>query len=270
MRKFNVFILGLFLTVAISSCRDKNDNFVAFSIEQDVELGEQVSDEIESDPVSYPILDDSEYADAYAYFGNLVDAILESGEVEYRDEFAWEFKIIANDSVLNAFATPGGYIYVYTGLIKYLDQEDDLMGVLGHEIAHADLRHTSRNLQRVYGIQILLSLLVGDNPSQLENIAAQIAGTASGLAFSREFESEADDRSVEYLAETEYACNGTAGFFQKLVDQGQAGGTAEFLSTHPSPDNRVEDINTKADEIGCSTTALNPATYEDFKNMLPQ
>lgn len=261
-----VLIIGLLL---FNSCKDKNENFVFFSIEQDVDLGSQVSEEIENDPDQFPILDETEYSEAYSYLNNLLDYILTSGEVQYKDEFVWDIHIIANDSVLNAFATPGGYIYVYTGLIKYLDQEDDLMGVLGHEVAHSDLRHTSRNLQRQYGINVLLQLLTGENPSQLEQIAGQIAGTAAGLSFSREFEVEADERSVEYLANTPYACNGAYSFFQKLLDEGQAGGTPEFLSTHPNPEDRVEDINTKAEEINCDTTPLAPATYEDFKNMLP-
>jgi predicted Zn-dependent protease len=261
-----VLIIGLLL---FNSCKDKNENFVFFSIEQDVDLGSQVSEEIENDPDQFPILDETEYSEAYSYLNNLLDYILTSGEVQYKDEFVWDIHIIANDSVLNAFATPGGYIYVYTGLIKYLDQEDDLMGVLGHEVAHSDLRHTSRNLQRQYGINVLLQLLTGEDPSQLEQIAGQIAGTAAGLSFSREFEEEADERSVEYLANTPYACNGAYSFFQKLLDEGQAGGTPEFLSTHPNPEDRVEDINTKAEEINCDTTPLAPATYEDFKNMLP-
>jgi len=268
MNKFFKYTLLLASTVFFLSCTDKNDNFVALSIEQDIELGMQVSNEIESDPATYPILDEVEYADAYSYLGNLVDQILESGAVTYRDEFVWQFKII-DDSVLNAFATPGGYIYVYTGLIKYLEKEDDFMGVLGHEIAHADLRHTSRNIQRSYALNILLSILVGGESSQLEQIAAQLAGNLSGLAFSREFESEADDQSVVYLAETDYACNGAAGFFQQLIDEELAGNQPQFLSTHPNPDNRVADINEQADEVGCSKTILDPVTYEDFKNMLP-
>jgi predicted Zn-dependent protease len=271
MKKINIVnwlvIVGL---LVLNSCQDKNDNFVFFSIEQDVELGAQVAQEIENDPAQFPVLNESEYSNAYDYLNNLLDQILTSGEVEYVEEFAWKIHIIGDDETLNAFATPGGYIYVYTGLIKYLDQEDDLMGVLGHEIAHSDLRHTSRNLQRQYGISILLNLLAGQNAGQLTQIAGQIAGTAAGLSFSRAFEVEADERSVEYLANTPYACNGAFSFFQKLLDEGQAGGTPAFLSTHPNPEDRVEDINVKAAELGCSTTPLNPTSYEDFKNMLPQ
>lgn len=200
----------------------------------------------------------------------MVNEILNKGDLAYRNEFVWEVSII-DDDVLNAFATPGGYIYVYTGLIKFLDEPDDLAGVMGHEIAHADLRHTSRNLQQSYGVQILLSVILGNDAGQLSQIAGQIAGTAAGLSFSRDFESEADDRAVEYNANTIYACDGVKNFFQKLIDAGQTSGTPEFLSTHPNPPNRVEDITAKAQELSCST-ALSGDTdgYQAFKNSLPQ
>lgn len=271
MKSFKILsLLAISSLFFFNACKDKNDNFVFPSVEEDVELGAQVAEEIENDPDQFPVLDETEYPEAYTYLNTLLDYILSSGEVQYREEFVWDIHIIENDSVLNAFATPGGYLYVYTGLIKYLDQEDDLMGVLGHEVAHSDLRHTSRNIQKQYGINLLLQLITGEDPSRLAQIAGQIAGTAAGLSFSRDFEEEADARSVEYLAKTPYACNGAYSFFQKLLDEGQAGGTPEFLSTHPDPEGRVEDINTKADELDCDTTPLAPASYEDFKNMLPQ
>ncbi|WKK80130.2 M48 family metalloprotease [Marivirga arenosa] len=271
MRKLNVsvFLIALLSTFIFKACKDKNDDFVFLSIEEDVDLGAQVAAEIENDPEQFPVLDEAEYADAYTYLNGLLDEILNSGEVAYKEEFAWDIHIIEDDSTLNAFATPGGYIYVYTGLIKYLDQEDDLMGVLGHEVAHSDLRHTSKNLQVQYGLSFLISLISGNNSSDLTKIAGQIAGTATGLTFSRAYEKEADDKSVEYLAKTPYACNGAYSFFQKLIDEGNSGRLPAFLSTHPNPEDRVEDINVKADELGCDTNPLNPASYQDFKNMLP-
>lgn len=270
-KKINVtiytFISGILLFTQ-SSC-DKNNNFLLFSINNDIELGMQVKAEIEADPTQFPILSQSTYPEAYTYLLGMRDDILNSGVVSYKDEFAWEIKIIQDDAILNAFATPGGYIYVYTGLIKFLDQADDLAGVLGHEIAHADLRHSSRNLQKQYGVGILLSVIIGKEASVLEEIAGQIAGKVAGLSFSREFESEADAESVEYLAQTDYACNGAFSFFQKLLDNNQTGGTPEFLSTHPDPSSRVADINTKATELGCSTTSIGGTAYADFKNSLP-
>ncbi len=264
--QYSLFAIMLFLVL---SCKDKNDNFIISPVQRDIDLGLQVSEEINNDPAQFPILDRTEYPEAYQYIENLLDIVLETGEVQYREEFVWEIYIIEDDSTLNAFATPGGYLYFYTGLIKYLDEEDDLMGVLGHEVAHSDLRHTINNIETSQGLAFLLSLISGDNPSQITQIAGQIAGTVAGLSFSRAFESEADDRSVEYLAKTEYACNGAFSFFQKLLDADATGNTPEFLSTHPDPASRVADINDKASQIGCNINQLAPASYQNFKNMLP-
>ncbi len=268
MRKFiSVFFTFSFLLI-FNSC-DKNKNIVLFSIQDDVKLGQQVSAEIESHPATYPVLSMTEYPEAYTYLNDIVNDILNSGKVVYRDEFAWDVKIIHDDEILNAFATPGGFIYVYTGLIKYLESEDHLAGVIGHEIAHADLRHGSRNLQTQYGISFLLGLILGENPGSLEQIAGQVAGTLAGLTYSRNFESEADDNSVIYLAETNYACNGAAGFFRKIQDEGQCNANFVWLSTHPDPCDRIESIDQKAGDEQCSTTELAPPSYQDFINSLP-
>ncbi len=258
---------------------DKNGDFLLFSIQNDIDLGFQMDMEIEADPTNFPILDRTQYADAYDYLDDMVLEILDNADISYRSEFAWEVHIIDQD-VLNAFVTPGGYIYLYSGLIQYLETADDLAGVLGHEIAHADQRHSSKQLQRQYGISLLLSIASGEETSQIEALVGQIAGTLGTLAFSRAAESEADAFSVEYLAQTQYACDGAASFFQKLIDQGQGGGIPEFLSTHPNPDNRVEAIQAKATEEGCSTdpfadtatscSASLGTEYQCFKeNMLP-
>jgi len=249
--KHIVFGLAIGALALFGSC-DKNGDFLLFSIQNDIDLGAQMDAEIEANPQEFPILSRSQYPEAYAYLDDMVLEILDNADISYRDEFVWEVHII-NQDVLNAFVTPGGYIYVYSGLIQYLDRADDLAGVIGHEIAHADQRHSSKQLQREYGISILLNIIVGEEASTLETIVGQIAGTGAVLAFSRGAESEADAYSVEYLANTRYACNGAASFFQKLIDEGSGGGIPEFLSTHPNPDNRVEDINAKADGINCST-----------------
>ena len=105
-------------------------NFL-FPVSHDVQLGAQLKYEIESNPTEYPILDSVQYPEAYYHLYRLRDSILNTGAVTHADDFSWELKIIHDDNVLNAFAAPGGYIYVYTGLIKYLDTEDQLAGVMG-------------------------------------------------------------------------------------------------------------------------------------------
>jgi predicted Zn-dependent protease len=268
MKKSLFIILISGLLPFVLAC-DKNENLNLFSVEEDLALGRQVDQQIESNPGMFPILDPIDYPEAYDYLDMLVNRILNSGEVAYRDEFVWEIHLIDNDTVLNAFAAPGGYIYVYTGLIKYLNTEDHFEGVLGHEIAHADLRHASRQLQAQYGISLLLSIVLGSDPGTLEQIAGQIAGTLAGLKYSREYEEEADSRSVRYLAETVYACNGAAGFFSKIESEGMCDANLVWLSTHPDPCQRIESINEMAQEINCSIDDLDPASYQDFIALLP-
>jgi len=260
--------VSFFMIMVLLSC-DENNHFVIFSIQNDVDLGKQVQQEIASDPVHYKILPQSSYPQVYNYLYGMRDAILNSGEISYKDEFTWELYVLEDDSTLNAFATPGGYIYIYTGLIKYLDHADDLAGVLGHEMAHADQRHSVRNLQKSYGVEALLAIALGQNPNALEQIAGQVAGTLAGLQFSREYETDADTHSVTYLSHTKYACNGAALFFIKLNERGDSAQPPEFLSTHPNPDNRIENINKKAADLKCSTALSGDTGYDQIKSSLP-
>lgn len=264
-------IIGIFVLLGLisftQSCGDKTIKDLLFPVEDDVTLGLQVVEMIEADPTEYPILDPVEYPETYAYLNAMKNTILQSDAVLHEDIFAYELKIIQRDDVLNAFATPGGYIYVYTGLIKYLDKADDLAGVMGHEIAHADRRHSVNQMIKNVGVQTLISIVAGE--SSASTIASVVSGIL-GLKFSRTDESEADEYSVIYLSDTEYACNGAATFFEKIEAEGGIG-VPEFLSTHPNPSNRVEDINAKAAEEQCDTTPITETsfTYSDFKNSLP-
>lgn len=235
-----------------------------FTVEQDKQLGAQLKAEIQSKPSEYKILPYSGNEKAYNYLYKMRDEILSSSEVKFRKEFKWELYIIHDDKTLNAFCAPGGYMYVYTGLIKYLDKADDLAGVIGHEIAHADQRHSTQQMTRSYGLQTLVGVLAGDNPGVL----AQLALGLTTLKFSRTHEKDADNHSVDYLCDTKYAANGAATFFEKLVQQGGSGGPA-FMSTHPNPGNRVEAINARAKELKCTTKPMPNSGYAAFKEMMP-
>lgn len=262
MKKIYSFLaLGMVLLLFNSCSKDGGIN--VFSIEEDKKLGLQVSQEIANDPATYPLLDETTYKDSYTYLRALRDRVLNSGKLNHKDDFVWEVKIIKNDTILNAFCTPGGYIYVYTGIIKYLDTEDQLAGVMGHEIAHADRRHSTDAMTQQYGIGALIKIVAGNNPGTLTQLAANLLQ----LKYSRNHESEADKYSVIYLSATPYQCNGAAGFFEKINASGN-NGTPQFLSTHPNPDNRIADINKEASDLGCSTSPSG-FNYSDFKNSLP-
>ncbi len=256
------------LPFVMESCKkNPDDNTInIFTLSDDKKLGLQVKEEIFNSPSDYPILDSVQYKGAYDYLRGIVTKILDGGEVFYKDEFLWETYIIQDDNVLNAFCTPGGYMFVYTGLIKYLEAEHELAGVMGHEIAHADRRHSTDALTRQYGIEVLLNVTFGSDPSTLKNIT----GNLLTLKYSRSAESEADEYSVRYLCPTDYEASGASAFFQKLIDNGEGGGSLEWFSTHPSPDDRVKNIKDKDQELNCSGTGTFDAAYQNFKtNLIP-
>ncbi|MEY4002437.1 MAG: hypothetical protein RIT07_479 [Bacteroidota bacterium] len=254
-----VSMIGLF-----QACRDKDGSINIFTIQDDLNLGLQVADELENDP-NVQVLDSAAYPAAYKYLYNLRDSILVHNELNYEKEFVWRIRIIKDDTTLNAFCAPGGYIYFYTALIKYLESEDELAGVMGHEMAHADLRHSTDALTRQYGLSVLFDIVFGKDKGQLVRIASQI----KLLQYSRENESASDMYSVTWLYPTAYNAKGAAGFFQKLIDQGQTGGAPQWLSTHPNPDNRVKAITDKWLALGGKVGQTFTSRYSAFKASLP-
>jgi beta-barrel assembly-enhancing protease len=266
----NLFIvIGAIATTTflLTNCRGSKElggGFNLFSIQQDRDLGAQVAAEIDGNPKEYPLLDSAQNREAYALLYKVRDNILNSGAVKHKDDFTWRLRIIHNDSVLNAFCTPGGYIYVYTGIMKYLDNEAQLAGVLGHEIAHADFRHSTRQMTKQYGVTALLEIVAG-NRQMLKDITAGIVG----LKFSREHETEADKGSVTFLCPTKYQADGGAGFFEKIAASGGSK-QPEFLSTHPSPEGRIESFKNTKYELGCAGTEAYEQEYRAMVAKLPK
>lgn len=253
----------LLIPVLIWQCSEEGINL--FTLDQDIEFGLQMNEQIEANTDQFPVLDPSQYADAYGHLRRIRDVILESPEIRYKTDFAWEVKIIDNDSVLNAFAVPGGYLYFYTGLIKYLDSEDQFAGVMAHEIAHVDKRHSTQTLTKQYGLSLLLDLLLGNNESAYIQIASDLAQGLAGLEFSRNHEYEADEYAVRYMYSSTYDSRGVKGFFEKLEG---APRVPVFLSTHPSPEDRIEKILETWDELGSRTGETYGERYQRFKESL--
>ncbi len=265
MQARKLILLATVATLLFNSCKKDAPFVPLFSINDDITLGKQVKAEIAADPTEFPIASRSQYASAYAFLDGIRNELLNSGKVVYKDEFEWELFIIDNDTTLNAFCTPGGYIYVYTGLMKYLDGKDELAGVLGHEMAHADRRHTSRQLQTNYGVSQLLSVVLGRD----DNLLKQIAGGLYQLQNSRSHEKEADEYSVKYLCPTSYNAAGAAGFFSKLIADGYDCESSAFFSTHPNSCDRVQKIEAEKGTLNCTGNGTFDNEYAAFKNTLP-
>ena len=256
-------ITGLMMTSCSLFNNDKapSGGLNLFTIQQDKDLGAKVAGEINADPAKYPVLDSATNVAAYQYIYGIRDAILATGKVKHADDFKWELKIIKDDSTLNAFCTPAGYIYIYTGIIKFLDNEAELAGVMGHEMAHADLRHSTRQMTKSYGLQVVINAALGQREA-LKQITAGLVG----LKFSRGHETESDRMSVEYLCGTKYRADGGAGFFEKIKAMG-GGSTPEFMSTHPSPINRIKNYHKWALDNNCGGVDDFADNYAAFKRL---
>ncbi len=266
MKRKMIIVLALGILSSCSLFSKKQDKapkggLNLFTIEQDRQLGKQVADEIASKPNEYPVLDSASNVAAYQYIYKIRNTILNTGKVKHKDDFAWEVKIIKDDSTLNAFCTPGGHIYVYTGIIKYLENEAQLAGVMGHEMGHADLRHSTRQMTTMYGIDILVSAALGEKQA-----LKQVTEGLIGLKFSRNHETEADRMSIEYLCPTNYIADGGAGFFEKIEASGSKT-PPEFLSTHPSPAHRIENYHKWAKDNNCGGTQTYVTNYQQFQRL---
>lgn len=272
--RWNAIILTAALSInsILSSCGAN-----IFTIEDDVMMGQELDAEIRSDPQNYPILQGHEEVKEFVS-GIGRNIITKSNYVKYEKIFPYKFDVIHDDSTVNAFCIPGGYIYVYTGLIKFLDNEAALAGVIGHEIAHAERRHMSQRLTSYYGVSFVLGLILGNNPNEFAEIFANLAVGIGFLANSRSDETEADDYSIKYLRSTEYFPGGILNFFQKITEEqkkkGQTPGDLEMLlSTHPLPQDRIENAKMQLGKIKPKPDpkeGLFTERYERIKSILPK
>lgn len=163
-------------------------------------------------------------------------------------QYNWEFNLVQDDSVVNAWCMPGGKIVFYTGILKHTKNEAGMAAVMGHEVAHAIANHgnerMSQSLMQEFGTA-MLSKALADKPAQTQALfqAAVGVGTQLGLVlpFSRMQESEADYIGLVLMAKAGYDPNEAIQFWQRM-SAGKAAHTPEFLSTHPSDARRIEEL----------------------------
>jgi len=169
---------------------------------------------------------------------------------------------VVEDEELNAFAIPGGSIYVHTGLIAKVKHADELAGVLAHELGHVTGRHVAKNYRRQRNTGILATIfsiavaILTGNPylANAGDLLSQIAGIAYLNTFTRDFEREADALGLETVVKAGWNPEGMTRLFETLKKDGGGGGGPQFLMSHPAPDERIE--NTK------SAIAALPAGHE--------
>ena len=214
--------------------------FNLFSVEQDQEIGRQSAAEAER---TLPILND---ASTERYINAVAKRLV---DVAPGADFAYQFKVV-NASDINAFALPGGYLYLDRGLIEAAGSEGMLAGVMAHEMAHVALRHGTNQASKAYlgqaGLGILGGLIGGDHSSTERTINA-IGGfglNALFLKFSRTDEEQADIVGAQMLANAGYDPMDMVAFFRTLEDEKrrEPGKVEQFFSSHPTPGDRAASV----------------------------
>ena len=171
--------------------------------------------------------------------------------------FNWEYILIDNDKLKNAWCMPGGKIAVYTGILKVTKNTDGLAAVMGHEIAHAVAKHSveraSRGVLLNTGTQ-LIDIFTGGKLSQVNRATGMnTVGLLSQLGimnpFNRKQESEADYLGMIFSSLSGYDIRETVGLWERMKKSNKGKSPPEFLSTHPSPDNRIKKINEWTNKI---------------------
>ena len=232
----------------------------------DVKVGRQAAAEVEQ---QMPILNDNE---ATSYVSRVGQRLVNAIPSEFQHpEFQYYFKIV-NARDINAFALPGGPMYVNRGMIEAAHSEGEMAGVMAHELAHVFLRHGTAQASKAQKYSLLAGILGigGQIIGGVPGASAQIAGQGVGvyfLKFSREYETEADIMGAQIMARAGYDPRDLANMF-KTIEQQSGGGGGGFLSDHPSPQDRYARINQEAQYLRVSESSRDSREFLRIQSRL--
>ncbi|OWY21889.1 peptidase M48 Ste24p [Sphingobacteriales bacterium UPWRP_1] len=215
---------------------------VALSVDQEIALGLQSAPQMaEQHGGLYP----DERAQNYVkQIGKKIVAASEAKESNYQ----FDFHLLADPQVINAFALPGGQVFITLALFNRLENEDQLAGVLGHEIGHVIARHSAQRIaqqQLAEGLSGAAVLATYDPNNPASTQTAQVAAVIGNLVtmkYGREDELQSDELGVRFMSEAGYDPNALIGVMEILKAAAGGNRQPEFFSTHPNPENRIENI----------------------------
>jgi hypothetical protein len=235
---------------------------------QDVQIGLQAAEEVRR---QLPLLDDDRVDDYVERVGaRLVEAI----PPQYRQsEFRYTFEVV-NQREINAFALPGGPMFLNRGMIQAAKTEGEVAGVMAHEIAHVALRHGTAQATKAEKFQIgaiagqVLGAIVGGGLGSVIAQGSQFGLGAYFLKYGREYEREADLLGAQIMAGAGYDPRGMADMFRTIERQGGGSNGPEWLSSHPNPGNRYEAIQREAANLRIEGNAPSQAEFQSVQSRL--
>ena len=234
------------ISAACLSCDFFSSAGALFISEDDeVQVGTEFDAQLRSSDsakAEYPIFVAKNHADTVfeSYVKGLAQEILDAIPAGDKPSYPFKFTIIDAD-VVNAFAVPGGYVYIYTGIIKQMQDESELAGVLGHELTHVTKHHYRDAMAKEAGLQLLVQALVGNDAGQLTQLVAGSLFQLASLKVTRDNETEADHYGTINIGRVNRNPLGIAKFFSRLPSSA----LEDWISTHPAPATRVEAVNTE-------------------------
>jgi hypothetical protein len=211
-----------------------------YSIEQDKEIGQQASAEADK---AFPLVTDSQITSYVNRLGQRLAQHAPGGEFQYT------FKVIAQKEI-NAFALPGGPVYVNIGTITAAANESELAGVIGHEIGHVVMRHSTNQASKA-GLLQGIAGLAGAKGGQVAGILTGLGAGLVSMKYSRDAESQADVMGAQILYDSGINPQGMVSFFETLSAEAGRGGP-QFLSDHPNPGNRAQRVAQEVKAMGSS------------------
>lgn len=238
------FCILLMITGLSSGCAVSKDDIRGFniiSLQEEKQLGARFVVEVEK---QRKVVTDPH---VQGYLDRLGNRLLTGVRAR---EFDFTFKAVRDDSV-NAFAVPGGHVYVHTGLIKAAQNETELASVMAHEINHAVARHGTQQLTQQYGYGLVIQLILGQNPNLLAQLASTLFGQGAFMAYSRSMENQADYLGVETMYRAGYDPRGMISFFKKIdtINQRNPGALEQFFSSHPMTGERLRNVQIEISKL---------------------
>lgn len=208
-----------------------------FPVSEEIKLGNQLAHEVNRQEKVHPD------AQVQAYLQKVGQRIAKASG-DRREGIKYRFTVIDEPKVINAFALPGGHIYVYSGLILAAKSEAELAAVLGHEVGHVTSRHAARSLGAAFGLETLAKLALGNEPGTIAQVATAVAAQGYMSRHSRDAEREADERGLDYLIAAGYEPQAMPRFFQTLAKHsGSASSLEQFFASHPQPGERAKTLD---------------------------
>jgi Zn-dependent protease with chaperone function len=239
-----------------------------YQIEEDVKAGREAAREVQQ---QLPMLRDDGVDDYVERIGaRLAQAI--PAEFQHR-EFRYSFDVV-NVSDLNAFALPGGPMYINRGMLQAAKNEGEVAGVLAHEISHVALRHGTAQAGAATKYQVgsiigqIAGAIIGGVAGQAISLGSQLGFGLPILKYGRDYERQADLLGAQIMARAGYDPRDMANMFQTIQAKGGGGGGPEFLSSHPNPGNRYDAITKESQMLRVTNPVRNTAEFTQVKSRL--